>query len=76
MTLYRETSCEHGELEAHQTHLPSMHEGPVCPGGSREEVTIDYEAAVIALVQGQGHMAARQAKGVVDAALRVTEDVR
>ena len=38
MTLYRETTCPtHGGQ-----HDPI--EG-ICPGGSREEVTIDYEAA-------------------------------
>ena len=34
MTLYRETPCDHGWIKPH----------PNCPGGSREEVTIDYEA--------------------------------
>ncbi len=40
--LYRETPCEHGELIPHPTLI---HDVDDCPGGSREEVTIDYEAA-------------------------------
>ena len=45
MTLYRETPCKHGRVgdcDA-QTHGA----GRYCPGGPREEVTIDYEAAYI-----------------------------
>ncbi len=56
MTLYRETPCEHGLLDAHDwyTSKPLEH-GDVpwpwfdgdCPGGSRTEVVIDYEAALL-----------------------------
>ena len=53
MSMYRETPCEHGLFDTHDwyTSKPLEH-GDVpwswfdgdCPGGSREEVTIDYEA--------------------------------
>ncbi len=51
MTLWRETLCEHGYAVEHvqdgfdsrqPPHDPPNH---VCPGGTRTEVTIDYEAA-------------------------------
>ena len=46
MTLYRETPCEHGYSVAHCLCDYRTVECPGwCPGGSREEVTIDYEAA-------------------------------
>ena len=53
-TLFRETPCEHGSMESHYyerkqhsetcnvSACPFCHP---CPGGVREEVTIDYEAA-------------------------------
>ena len=47
MTLYRETPCEHGRVQSHGA-VPKWAGGTgisECPGGSREEVTIDYEAA-------------------------------
>lgn len=40
-SLYRETPCEHNLIESHK----QSSDGMWCPGGSREEVTIDYEAA-------------------------------
>jgi hypothetical protein len=60
MTLYRETTCEHGTQDVCD-HMPIddrngrclrldcdvMHDES-CLGGSREEVTIDYEAAHLA----------------------------
>lgn len=48
MTLYRETPCEHGRVERHAGIWPdNLDKFPtgICPGGSREEVTIDYEMA-------------------------------
>ena len=46
MTLYWETPCEHGYT---RRHLNTGNYGDRfdkrCPGGPREEVTIDYEAA-------------------------------
>lgn len=53
MTLYRETPCEHDYMESHYTcdHIgypeynQMHHTNCQCPGGSREEVTIDYGAA-------------------------------
>ncbi len=53
-TLYREILCEHGWFDAHDwyTSKSLTHKDVFwpffdgeCPGGSREEVTIDYEAA-------------------------------
>lgn len=51
-TLYRETPCEHGYAVEHAQdgHTPIAY---VCPGGSREEVTIDYEAAVYGFWDGE-----------------------
>ena len=52
MTLYRETPCEHGHMNMHDRKTgetiwsdtdPDMK--LTCPGGSREEVTINYDAA-------------------------------
>ena len=53
--LYRETACEHDYMESHYTcdhvgyqeynEISHTHQNCQCPGGSREEVTIDYEAA-------------------------------
>ncbi len=40
---------------------------------ARKVANLNYEAAVIALVKGQGYMAERQAREVVDAALGITE---
>ena len=40
MTLYRETRCEHDYIDPHMVTRTQR-----CPGGSREEVVIDYEAA-------------------------------
>ncbi len=72
--LYRETPCQHGYAVEHvqngfdsrqPPHDPPNH---VCPGGSREEVVIDYEAATQALAIT--HVTAAQlARFVVDAAL-------
>ena len=51
MTLYRETPCEHGLLNEHDwyTSKPLQTDSALvgyfpglCPGGSREEVTIDF----------------------------------
>ncbi len=39
--LYRETPCQHDLIESHK----QASDGMWCPGGSREEVVIDYEAA-------------------------------
>ena len=57
MTLYRETPCEHGYMEEHYTcdHIGYPEYNQIrhadelchCPGGSRTEVTIDYDAALI-----------------------------
>ena len=45
-TLYRETLCEHEKLDAHdRISVNPWRLAEWCPGGSREEVTIDYEAA-------------------------------
>ncbi len=72
--LYRETLCKHGWPDAH-----SMHGIPVgCPGGSREEVVIDYEAAldvwlntsVREIEQVDGRVALGLMKAAVDAALK------
>ena len=41
--LYRETPCEHGYVDGHGPYVGDDLIG--CLGGSREEVTIDYEAA-------------------------------
>jgi len=42
--LYRETLCEHDKIDWH--YYPAYHDETMkCLGGSREEVTIDYEAA-------------------------------
>ena len=56
MTLYRETPCEHGLMDKHDWYVsrPLQHGDSalagyfdgLCPGGSREEVTINYEAAI------------------------------
>ena len=55
MTLYRETPCEHVSAIEHvqdgfdsrePPHNPPNH---MCPGGSREMVTINYEAAAQAV---------------------------
>ena len=80
MTLYRETPCEHGKVRLHE--LTGMHrlvardEGrpTVCPGGSREEVVVDYAAALEQLVIGtDGEYGNRDwAKVIVDAALYPT----
>lgn len=52
MTLYQETPCEHGLLNEHDwyTSRPLQADSALvgyfpglCPGGSREEVTIDYK---------------------------------
>ena len=52
MTLYRETPCEHGYSVAHCLCDHRTVECPGwCPGGSREEVTVDYEAAAQELMQ-------------------------
>ena len=45
MTLYRETPCEHGRIDDCDAITTPTGLGRYCPGGSREEVTIDYEAA-------------------------------
>ncbi len=47
MTLYRETPCEHGYVHSHKDwYGPGNTEYVArCPGGSREEVTINHEAA-------------------------------
>ncbi len=44
--LYRETLCEHGVTYEHSVVNPGTCHQPhsMCPGGSREEVVIDYEA--------------------------------
>ncbi len=39
--LYRESPCQHDLIESHK----QASDGMWCPGGSREEVVIDYEAA-------------------------------
>ncbi len=74
--LYRETKCEHGYAVEHvqngfdsrqPPHDPPNH---VCPGGSREEVVIDYEAAAKVDVEWMGTNAPRgrilKARAVVD----------
>ncbi len=48
--LYRETPCEHDLMESHTAITgQGIGERPIislhCPGGTREEVVIDYEAA-------------------------------
>ena len=59
MTLYQETPCGHGYMESHYTcdhigypeynQMPHTNENCWCPGGSREEVTIDLEAIALHL---------------------------
>ncbi len=45
--LYRETACvEHGRTSGHLGFTSSPMDYRWCPGGSRQEVVIDYEAAV------------------------------
>jgi hypothetical protein len=47
MTLYWETPCKHGRVERHGDIWPDnldKFSNGICPGGSREEVTIDYKA--------------------------------
>ena len=55
MTLLREENCKHGLLSEHDwyTSKPLQRDGDsalvgffpgLCPGGIREEITIDYEA--------------------------------
>ena len=72
MTLYRETPCEHGQIDEH--YYPAYHDETMkCPGGFREEVTIDYEAATQALAIT--HVTAAQlARFVVDAALHTEKE--
>ena len=82
MTLYRETPCEHGHMSMHPA------EDTHCPGGSREEVTVDYEAAAIANHDNDPSYAPpywddctddmktwyrQHSRSIVDAALGVTE---
>lgn len=49
MSLYRETPCEHGNPPGicadGGVFIGEYGREPKCPGGSREEVTLDYEAA-------------------------------
>ena len=46
--LYRETLCEHGVIEAHRWFTPKTRMVRECPGGSREEVTIDELVFMVA----------------------------
>ena len=85
MSLYRETPCEHGRKASHRIsvvacsigyckHTP-IHE--LCNGGSRTEVTIDYEAFHKALYEwyhSEAPMSADREKELVNAALGITED--
>ena len=71
MTLYREEPCKHGQVgdcDA-QTHGA----GRYCPGGSREEVTIDYKAAKATAFRLRHRFMAGQfaevTNSIVDAAL-------
>ena len=93
MTLYRETPCEHGNHpgwpHCHKGHPRCGMDGTFCdtwcPGGPREEVTIDYEAAARLGVVWASFTEKEKARRIayvkpfIDtalAALRVTEDVR
>lgn len=63
--LYRETPCEHDLIESHK----QASDGMWCPGGSREEVTIDYEAAA-ATIRLSNLDSRQMARAAVDAALK------
>ena len=61
--LYRETPCQHGYAVEHvqdgfDSRLQPPHDPPnnYCPGGSREEVVIDYEAVADALCRFDNDM--------------------
>ena len=81
MTLYRETFCEHGRFASHEVsdyHGHHIQAGTrMCPGGSREEVTIDHEAFHKALYEwhhSERPMSSDVEKELIDAALGVTEE--
>ncbi len=68
--LHRETTCEHGLLDEHDwyTSKPLQGEGDsalvghfpgLCPGGTREEITIDYEEGAKARYKEYAKSAAR-----------------
>ncbi len=52
VTLWRETPCEHGYMESHyiyeHTRFLTRMRPVFCPGGSREEVTIDQLVFMVA----------------------------
>ncbi len=74
MTFYRETPCEHGGMSPHIFEFYTQDRGletalAECPGGSREVVTIDWEAATQA---NRGRP--DYTRDIVNAALGITED--
>ena len=75
MTLYRETPCEHEYVDEHGPFKGVDLIG--CPGGSREEVTIDYEAAAEIGEQWLGQIGedrTLKARAMVDAALHTERE--
>ncbi len=81
MILYRETPCEHNQMRSHLYGEMTLKEFAVgenmlhCSGGSREKVTIDYEAGANAIPdRGQTIAEFRiDAKAAIDAALGRTK---
>ena len=72
MTLYRETTCDHGYMVKHPLHNVFA---VGCPGGSREEVTIDYEAALrMAREELELNIYEGEARAIVDAALHTEKE--
>ena len=77
MTLYRETPCEHNAMEPHVWFTTKTRLARNCPGGSREEVTIDYEAAAQELMQIRPAIpldVTFPVKRIVDAALHTEKE--
>ena len=82
MTLYRETPCKkHGHMRAHHSGEDSgkeyvAHETMIyCPGGSREEVVIDYQAALREAREGLGlNIYEGEVRGIIDAALHTEKE--
>ena len=75
MTLYRETPCEHGNIDCRMARNADRIRD--CPGGSREEVTIDYDLAYnTAISKGIDIRPSQfdELKIVINVALGVTEE--
>ena len=81
MTLYREIPCKHGLTDTHfiDNHKSFNWAHPECPGGSHEEIIVDYEAAVYGFWDGEASGPPpngddlKRAKQAVDAALGITD---